>query len=85
MNIGTIIHDGDDEGLCVITDTTTNPTTVDVGTLFCKNVVMGIRIKNAGVVRIGNVFLEDCKFGLRLDYGNVSSEALINDPSFPTS
>lgn len=79
MNIGNIIHDGNDEGLCVITDTGTDLTTVDVGTLFCKNVVMGVRIKNAGVVRIGNVFLEDCKFGLRLDYANESSEALIID------
>lgn len=79
MNIGSIIHDGDDEGLCVITDTVTDLTTVDVGTLFCKNVVMGVRIKNAGVVRIGNVFLEDCQFGLRLDYANEVSEALIID------
>lgn len=79
MSIEAIIHDGDDEGLCVITDTNSDLTTVDVGTLFCKNCDVAIRIKNAGDVRIGQAFLKDCNCGIRLDLNNVESKSLIID------
>ena len=77
VDIGTLDHDGNDEGFVVITDSGQTLSSANVGTLICKNCAVAIRIKNSGQVKIGQAFIMDCGLGIRLDLNNVESESLI--------
>ena len=79
VDIGVLDHDGADEGFVVITDTGAVLSTAIVGTLVCRNCAVAIRIKNAGDIKIGQAFIEDCGLALRLDLNNEVSESLSID------